>query len=209
MTVLNDHTIEVKWISTDEDLTEENSQVYQIHLTRLQSSQSSECEDESSDADEKIEETTSNSYIIEDLTPFTNYSLKIKTKYFEFESDFSETIFFTTNEAPPSAPRDINVVLYDWSENDDALVNAKLEWKAPCQFNGVKSKYHIDIIGKRLGYPDDLITEKSEITQILLELKRDYEYEVNIKASNLNFTGDAMTHSFRAPPESKYLLLSS
>lgn len=158
------------------------------------------------DLDEHTKTLTSDftSLIMKDLEPFSNYSVRIRSENSQGESEMGEKVFFTTEQAAPSTPRDIKVT-FDEGDLDETHVKAKLEWKPPCKLNGFKSMYTVNMIGRRTGYPDDVITQASFIESFEVEkLKRDYNYEAKIKASNQNKMGEAAKIIFDTPSGSEY-----
>lgn len=205
---LDDNIVELAWRSASLN---GDSEIYKLYVTLEENlyTQPSDCIDNDLSERARIDTSNSTSLIIKDLQPFSNYSMRIRSENSQGESEFSEKIFFTTKQAPPSPPRDVSVI-FDESHLDETHVKALLEWKSPCKFNGFKSIYTINMIGKRPGHPEDMITQATSIESFEVDkLKRDFKYEVKIKASNQNKMGDAAIIVFETPSGSEYCVYES
>lgn len=205
-TTLDDNTVSLEWKSASIN---PDSETYKLYVTRMGDTKHShystsyDCGDEAPTVHTKIETSNTKSHTLRNLIPFSNYSLMIKAKNREMESDSSETILFNTKEAPPSRPRDVKVT-FDEGKNDETQVRAKLSWKSPCQFNGLKSVYKINIIGQRSKFPDHEIELESATEDHDLDLNRDFSYTLTVRASNRHFEGETISYSFRTPSGSEH-----
>lgn len=206
-TTLDDNTVSLEWKSTS---ITPDSETYKLYVTRLGDTEPSfystyGCGDNAPTIHTKVETSNTKSHTLRNLISFSNYSLMIKAKNREIESDFNETIFFNTKEAPPSSARDVKVT-FDERNNDEAQVRAKLSWKSPCQFNGLKSDYKINITGQRSEFPDHNTELESATEELDLELNRDFNYTLTVRASNRHYEGEKIAYSFRTPSGSEYTI---
>jgi hypothetical protein len=141
--------------------------------------------------------------LLEDLEPYSIYSVKLESQNNYGISDPSKRFSFRTKTAEPSTPRDFSVEFSDSSSGN--LVDGTVTWKEPCHPNGRVEFYSIKLIGSRAGIEDEEqrknMTGERSIT--FVGLRRGFNYELHVKARNRETFGKAKKFSFKAPSGSE------
>jgi hypothetical protein len=168
-----------------------------VTLTKILYQQTNNCS--SINFKSKFFSTEGTSYVLNNLVPFSKYSVSVKSISSSIYSEPGPLIYFQTKSAKPSEPRDLKVIFFD-DECDHQHVRGQIKWKTPCQVNGNSLTYLIHLVGTRKHYDHHIIIEESAIEQIeIMKFKRGYNYNVHIKAKNQKFIGDNLEMDFNAP----------
>ncbi|XP_001354567.3 cytokine receptor [Drosophila pseudoobscura] len=134
---------------------------------------------------EAIEDRDAKQYVIRDLVPYTDYSVKMLMKSETRASKYSDELIKRTGEAAPSQPRELQ--LHNVSNS-----SAQLAWKPPLKANGVVRAYegifHHDNTTEYFKLPasaDELVDKEKLISFELGNLTAYTDYEVSIRARTL------------------------
>ncbi|XP_022220466.2 cytokine receptor [Drosophila obscura] len=134
---------------------------------------------------EAIEDRDAKQYVIRDLVPYTDYSVKMLMKSETRASKYSDELIKRTGEAASSQPRELQ--LHNVSNS-----SAQLAWKPPLKANGVVRAYegifHHDNTTDYFKLPasaDELVDKEKLITYELGNLTAYTDYVVSIQARTL------------------------
>ncbi|XP_034662617.1 cytokine receptor [Drosophila subobscura] len=146
---------------------------------------------------EAIEDRDAKQYVIRDLVPYTDYSVKMLMKSETRASKYSDELIKRTGEAAPSQPRELQ--LHNVSNS-----SAQLAWKPPLKANGVVRAYegifrHDNTTDyfKLPASADELVDKEKLISFELGNLTAFTDYEVSIRARTLYQSEPSNVISFR------------
>ncbi|XP_019699921.2 neogenin isoform X6 [Harpegnathos saltator] len=138
------------------------------------------------DGEEVMRETTSTTYELVDLVPYTEYSIRVQAVNENGPGAFSKDIVIRTHSAPPAQPPH-NVTL-EAASSTSIIVR----WEPPLEGqNGIITGYRI----RYRRYPHDrrnpitMTTEGNQRLYVLNGLEKHVVYQVRICAFNVNGTG--------------------
>lgn len=112
-------------------------------------------------------------YILEELKPYTTYSVRIQMLSEYSKGPWSEPQVNTTSEAAPSPPRNLR-------QHNVTNSSVELTWDQPEAMNGFLRNYEISYNGKKI--PVDKNEETTQQSYTLTGLDSFTEYEVVVKA---------------------------
>ena len=149
------------------------------------------------------EETKESEILLEDLQPYSHYSVRIESQNPYGISEHTKKHNIRTHPAKPSPPRKISIEFVANNESE-ILVTGNLKWSPPCHPNGIIEFYTTKLTGKRDGYSEYSRKEVSFETNFTFDdLNRGYEYEFEVKAKNSESFGKPQKIFFKAPSGSK------
>lgn len=148
--------------------------------------------------------TNENRIQLKTLESYSHYSVKIESRSEYGISDPSRKHTFTTGSSEASPPRSFSIK-FQPNNKSELLVSGTLLWSPPCHPNGRIEFYTIKLKGHREGFSEHLRTEVSfERNFTFIDLKRGFDYEVEVKAKNAEFYGEARKFIFKAPAGSEF-----
>ncbi|KAJ5074874.1 fibronectin type iii domain-containing 3ba-related [Anaeramoeba ignava] len=118
---------------------------------------------------EIIAESKKPKFIIENLKPSTNYSIRIRAKNSKGEAEWSDEIKTKTDDKEPEKIREIEV--------EPKLNEIELKWKEPKNEGSEIEKYEIEVNNEIIGE-----SEKPEF--IIENIKPSTNYSIRIRAKN-------------------------
>lgn len=179
------------------------AELFNVHVT-LNELSSDICDDDSSTERSKTLQTKEKFYELQNLKPFSRYSIRITAKNEFGFSEFSEALEFDTNPSKPSPIREFSIVFE--STGNDSQVDGILIWKAPCNLNGIFSSYAINVTGKKGKFEEVLSDELTESENITLSgLDRGTELSITIQANNEGVDGEPVNFLFFTPSGREFL----
>ncbi|XP_067664231.1 uncharacterized protein [Haliotis asinina] len=113
---------------------------------------------------------------LDDLSPYTQYSLRMRACTEGDESQYSDTVQVTTDEAEPSAPLDLKIL-------GSTITQLKVGWDPPEHPNGVLKGYYV-------FYGRNIVDHTTDVSIILTSLAANTSYEVQVCAATSKGKGE-------------------
>ncbi|XP_046547775.1 uncharacterized protein LOC124257686 [Haliotis rubra] len=113
---------------------------------------------------------------VNDLSPYTQYSLRMRACTEGDESQYTDTVQVTTEEAEPSAPVDLKIL-------GSTITQLKVGWDPPEHPNGVLKGYNV-------FYGRNIVDHTADVSIILTSLTANTSYEVQVYAATSKGKGE-------------------